>query len=147
MPSPKPPVSPLGLLSPRWLESKQGTPAGPVIVHCSAGIGRTGCFIAICIGINHLLGENCVDILGIVCRMRYDRWAFISIYAVIPCLSSVHINKKCFLNLFRTWACKLWLRFNIIWLYIFYIKQLKAISIVSCSFVFINLKIALCFRS
>ncbi|RZF43408.1 hypothetical protein LSTR_LSTR001669 [Laodelphax striatellus] len=47
--------------------------AGPVVVHCSAGIGRTGCFIAISIGINQLLGENNVDVLGIVCRMRYDR--------------------------------------------------------------------------
>uniref|UniRef100_A0A0K8SXU8 protein-tyrosine-phosphatase n=1 Tax=Lygus hesperus TaxID=30085 RepID=A0A0K8SXU8_LYGHE len=66
------PVSP-ALLSPRWLESTKGTPAGPVIVHCSAGIGRTGCFIAICIGVNQLLSENCVDILGTVCKMRYDR--------------------------------------------------------------------------
>ncbi|BES91895.1 PTPc [Nesidiocoris tenuis] len=66
------PISP-ALLSPRWLESNKGKPAGPVIVHCSAGIGRTGCFIAICIGVNQLLSENCVDILGMVCRMRYDR--------------------------------------------------------------------------
>ncbi|XP_014246702.1 uncharacterized protein LOC106665054 isoform X2 [Cimex lectularius] len=66
------PVSP-GLLSPRWLEGNRGTPVGPVIVHCSAGIGRTGCFIAICIGVSQLLSENSVDILGIVCKMRHDR--------------------------------------------------------------------------
>jgi len=64
-----------GSVSFLWNEipAARGPAAGPVIVHCSAGIGRTGCFIAICIGINQLLGENNVDILGIVCRMRYDR--------------------------------------------------------------------------
>lgn len=62
-----------GSISFLWNELPRGSPLGPVIVHCSAGIGRTGCFIAICVGINQLLGENNVDILGIVCRMRYDR--------------------------------------------------------------------------
>ncbi|XP_063220442.1 tyrosine-protein phosphatase non-receptor type 5-like [Bacillus rossius redtenbacheri] len=50
---------------------------GPVVVHCSAGIGRSGCFIALCIGMNQLLRENNVDILGIVCQMRYDRGGMI----------------------------------------------------------------------
>nr|CAD7430237.1 unnamed protein product [Timema monikensis] len=51
--------------------------SGPVIVHCSAGIGRSGCFIAVCIGMNQLLEENNVDILGICCQMRYDRGGMI----------------------------------------------------------------------
>lgn len=46
---------------------------GPVVVHCSAGIGRTGCFIATSIGMQQLLEENMVDVLGIVCAMRQDR--------------------------------------------------------------------------
>ncbi|XP_064480677.1 tyrosine-protein phosphatase non-receptor type 7-like [Ornithodoros turicata] len=46
---------------------------GPVIVHCSAGIGRTGCFIASSIGMRQLLEENSVDVLGIVCALRRDR--------------------------------------------------------------------------
>ncbi|KAJ9578543.1 hypothetical protein L9F63_005272, partial [Diploptera punctata] len=49
----------------------------PVVVHCSAGIGRTGCFIAVSIGMLQLLEENKVDILGIVCQMRYDRGGMI----------------------------------------------------------------------
>ncbi|XP_052121379.1 tyrosine-protein phosphatase non-receptor type 5 isoform X2 [Frankliniella occidentalis] len=45
----------------------------PVIVHCSAGIGRTGCFLAVAIGTIQLAEENNVDVLGIVCRLRHDR--------------------------------------------------------------------------
>jgi protein tyrosine phosphatase len=40
---------------------------------CSAGIGRTGCFIATSIALQQLRRENVVDILGIVCAMRLDR--------------------------------------------------------------------------
>ena len=46
---------------------------GPVVVHCSAGIGRTGCFIAVSIGTSQLMEEGGVDVLGIVCGMRRDR--------------------------------------------------------------------------
>ncbi|XP_076163419.1 tyrosine-protein phosphatase non-receptor type 7 [Ptiloglossa arizonensis] len=46
---------------------------GPVVVHCSAGIGRTGCFIALATGMIQLLRDGNVDVLGILCQMRYDR--------------------------------------------------------------------------
>lgn len=46
---------------------------GPVVVHCSAGVGRTGCFIALCIGCEQLRNEDKVDVLGIVSRLRLDR--------------------------------------------------------------------------
>lgn len=45
----------------------------PIIVHCSAGIGRTGCLIAILNGIRQLKADQRVDILGIVCNMRLNR--------------------------------------------------------------------------
>ncbi|XP_036800904.1 receptor-type tyrosine-protein phosphatase R-like [Oncorhynchus mykiss] len=50
---------------------------GPVIVHCSAGIGRTGCFIATTIGCRQLELEGVVDVLGIVCQLRADRGGLI----------------------------------------------------------------------
>jgi receptor-type tyrosine-protein phosphatase R len=46
---------------------------GPVLVHCSAGIGRTGCFIAISAGIKQIESENLIDVVQIVCRLRKDR--------------------------------------------------------------------------
>lgn len=46
---------------------------GPVVVHCSAGIGRTGCFIATSIGCQQLKEEGVVDALSIVCQLRVDR--------------------------------------------------------------------------
>ncbi|XP_072172202.1 tyrosine-protein phosphatase non-receptor type 5-like [Diadema setosum] len=52
-------------------------PRGPVIVHCSAGLGRTGCYIAITIGMRQLDEENMIDILGIICQMRQDRGGMI----------------------------------------------------------------------
>ncbi|XP_028165172.1 uncharacterized protein LOC114356284 isoform X1 [Ostrinia furnacalis] len=45
----------------------------PAIIHCSAGIGRTGCLIAILNGIKQLTNEQKVDVLGIVCNMRLNR--------------------------------------------------------------------------
>ncbi|XP_053463237.1 tyrosine-protein phosphatase non-receptor type 7 isoform X1 [Nycticebus coucang] len=49
----------------------------PIVVHCSAGIGRTGCFIATRIGCQQLKTRGEVDILGIVCQLRLDRGGMI----------------------------------------------------------------------
>ncbi|NWU60325.1 PTN5 phosphatase, partial [Pterocles burchelli] len=45
----------------------------PVIVHCSAGIGRTGCFIATSVCCKQLKSEGIVDILRTACQLRLDR--------------------------------------------------------------------------
>lgn len=45
----------------------------PVIVHCSAGIGRTGCFLAILNGIQQLRSNRTVDVLAILCSLRLNR--------------------------------------------------------------------------
>ncbi|TWW64412.1 Receptor-type tyrosine-protein phosphatase R [Takifugu flavidus] len=50
---------------------------GPVVVHCSAGIGRTGCFIATTIGCRQLELEGVVDVLSITCQLRADRGGMI----------------------------------------------------------------------
>ena len=48
--------------------------SGPAVVHCSAGIGRTGVLIAVDIGIQGILqGDPKIDILRVVSTMRQDR--------------------------------------------------------------------------
>ncbi|XP_073206722.1 tyrosine-protein phosphatase non-receptor type 5 isoform X3 [Lepidochelys kempii] len=49
----------------------------PVIVHCSAGIGRTGCFIATSICCKQLKHEGIIDILRTTCQLRLDRGGMI----------------------------------------------------------------------
>ncbi|KAM9301850.1 tyrosine-protein phosphatase non-receptor type 5 [Gastrophryne carolinensis] len=51
--------------------------AGPIIIHCSAGIGRTGCFIATTILCKQLKNEGAVDILRTTCQLRLDRGGMI----------------------------------------------------------------------
>ena len=48
-------------------------PFNSLSVLFSAGIGRTGCFIATSIGCRQLREEGVVDTLGIVCQLRVDR--------------------------------------------------------------------------
>ncbi|KAE8605903.1 hypothetical protein XENTR_v10010509 [Xenopus tropicalis] len=50
---------------------------GPIVVHCSAGIGRTGCFIATSILCKQLKNEGTVDILRTTCQLRLDRGGMI----------------------------------------------------------------------
>ncbi|XP_051554729.1 receptor-type tyrosine-protein phosphatase F-like isoform X6 [Myxocyprinus asiaticus] len=47
--------------------------AGPMVVHCSAGVGRTGCFIVIDAMLERMKHENTVDIYGHVTCMRAQR--------------------------------------------------------------------------
>lgn len=47
--------------------------AGPIIVHCSAGVGRTGCFIVIDAMLERIKHEKTVDIYGHVTLMRSQR--------------------------------------------------------------------------
>ncbi|XP_068160420.1 tyrosine-protein phosphatase non-receptor type 7-like [Antennarius striatus] len=50
---------------------------GPIVVHCSAGIGRTGCFIVSSIACQQLRDCGQVDILETVCQLRLDRGGMI----------------------------------------------------------------------
>uniref|UniRef100_A0A8C2RKJ4 Receptor-type tyrosine-protein phosphatase eta n=1 Tax=Capra hircus TaxID=9925 RepID=A0A8C2RKJ4_CAPHI len=52
---------------------KQSPPESPVLVHCSAGVGRTGTFIAIDRLIYQIENESTVDVYGIVYDLRMHR--------------------------------------------------------------------------
>ncbi|KAK7884142.1 hypothetical protein WMY93_027265, partial [Mugilogobius chulae] len=47
--------------------------AGPMVVHCSAGVGRTGCFIAIDAMLERMKHQHSIDIYGHVTCMRAQR--------------------------------------------------------------------------
>ncbi|ALC49140.1 Ptp4E [Drosophila busckii] len=50
-----------------------GTDMRPIIVHCSAGVGRSGTFIALDRLLQHIKKSDYVDVFGIVFAMRKER--------------------------------------------------------------------------
>ncbi|XP_040183942.1 tyrosine-protein phosphatase non-receptor type 5 [Rana temporaria] len=71
---------------------------GPVIVHCSAGIGRTGCFIATTILCKQLKNEGAVDILRTTCQLRLDRGGMIQTseqYQFVHHVLSLFVKQNC----------------------------------------------------
>uniref|UniRef100_A0AAY5EEI9 protein-tyrosine-phosphatase n=1 Tax=Electrophorus electricus TaxID=8005 RepID=A0AAY5EEI9_ELEEL len=68
------PFSPIGML--KFLKKvKQVNPSygGPIVVHCSAGVGRTGTFIVIDAMIDMMHTEQKIDVFGFVSRIRDQR--------------------------------------------------------------------------
>ncbi|XP_029107836.1 receptor-type tyrosine-protein phosphatase delta isoform X18 [Scleropages formosus] len=57
----------------RRIKSCNPPDAGPMVVHCSAGVGRTGCFIVIDAMLERIKHEKTVDIYGHVTLMRAQR--------------------------------------------------------------------------
>ena len=89
-------VSPFMTLNRRvmnaWSKDK-----GPIIVHCSAGVGRTGTFISVDMALEQAEKERKVDIAGIVCKLREQRmkmvqtdvsWSLVS-SSILVCLGTV----------------------------------------------------------
>lgn len=57
----------------RRVKACNPTDAGPMVVHCSAGVGRTGCLIVIDAMLERMKHEKTVDIYGHVTCMRAQR--------------------------------------------------------------------------
>ncbi|XP_047134809.1 receptor-type tyrosine-protein phosphatase R isoform X1 [Hydra vulgaris] len=78
----------------RNIQTQQGA---PLVVHCSAGRGRTGCFIALFLGMSQIDEEKEVDVLKIVSQMRMERGGMVD-----KDQQYVFIYKA----LFEYWSCK-----------------------------------------
>ena len=70
-----------------WSPSK-----GPILVHCSAGVGRTGTFIALDIAMEQAKREGVVDIAGIVNRLRQQRMKMVQTIVRIKYVSNTFCN-------------------------------------------------------
>ncbi|KAJ6224858.1 hypothetical protein RDWZM_003403 [Blomia tropicalis] len=57
----------------RRVKSMNPSDAGPLIIHCSAGVGRTGCYIVIDSMLERIKYEDTIDIYGHVTCLRAQR--------------------------------------------------------------------------
>ncbi|KAI1290100.1 Tyrosine-protein phosphatase Lar [Halotydeus destructor] len=57
----------------RRIKSLNPAEAGPMVIHCSAGVGRTGCFIVIDSMLERLKYDDSLDIYGHVTSLRAQR--------------------------------------------------------------------------
>uniref|UniRef100_A0A674D928 Receptor-type tyrosine-protein phosphatase epsilon n=1 Tax=Salmo trutta TaxID=8032 RepID=A0A674D928_SALTR len=68
------PFSPIGMLKfLKKVKTVNPSYAGPIVVHCSAGVGRTGTFIVIDAMIDMMHVERRLDVFGFVTRIREQR--------------------------------------------------------------------------
>lgn len=58
----------------RRVKALNTSETGPMVVHCSAGVGRTGCFIVIDALLERLKYEKTIDIYGHVTLLRAQRF-------------------------------------------------------------------------
>ncbi|XP_071799488.1 uncharacterized protein [Asterias amurensis] len=80
-PDMKPPESSSLLQFIRQVQISESSQDGPIIVHCSAGVGRTGTYIALDAMLEQARAEGQVDVLNFVREMRDKRYLMVQTQA------------------------------------------------------------------
>ncbi len=57
----------------RRVKSQHKPSKGPILIHCSAGVGRTGTYIALDNVLDQIAAEGMIDISGTIVRARNQR--------------------------------------------------------------------------
>ena len=73
--------------------------AGPIVVHCSAGVGRTGTFITLDAQMKRIKAEENLDIFNFVRAMRYRRCFMVQTEVIFPTVI-MHLCKNDYCLLF-----------------------------------------------
>jgi protein tyrosine phosphatase len=63
----------------RWFYCSVSLSEGPLLVHCSAGVGRTGTFIALDMLLDQADKTGSVDVMGIVKHLRQHRMTCVQV--------------------------------------------------------------------
>jgi len=70
--------------------------AGPIVVHCSAGVGRSGTFITLHSQLQRIAIESTIDIFPFVRQMRYRRCHMVQTEVCVhTALMDCHHSKIC----------------------------------------------------
>jgi len=85
------PTQPTSLLSFRrkFHSYDTGTVSGPVVVHCSAGVGRSGTFISLDYLLDQAKSEGKVDVLSCVYKLRDARVNMVQTPVRLTCANIV----------------------------------------------------------
>ncbi|KAJ8039808.1 Receptor-type tyrosine-protein phosphatase mu [Holothuria leucospilota] len=61
------------------VRSRESHSRGPMVVHCSAGVGRTGTFITLDAMLDMAAAENRINVYEFVCQMRQNRMKMVQV--------------------------------------------------------------------